>query len=862
MSDPRHPLLIFPEPAKAKPDGRAGFPRRQIKHPDHPCQAARLESQFQRLQDALDRKRLALQDSPTGIQPEQVLVLETLVSIQTFVNAIKRMRGLEWLAAYDIRDIEPEHGFAYPDDPAKKLDGQLFLIMTDQEALHELYRMFRKWKKQPNMRFRYGLTPFKRAFEYLKEIRPWGIADRICETGVVEDWKDRLKHEHDAIPFEIELWHRKTASRRDGAARYLRSQIDSMGGTVLQQSVISDIAYHGILGRLPASEIQMIVDQLKDDVPDVRLLATDDIMYVRPVGQCAIRIADSAEPTQVVEVPPTNIPQADAKPVAALFDGMPLIGHQMCKDRLIVDDPDGYADTYQARDRCHGTEMTSLICHGDLSRPTVPLSTPLYVRPIMKPVTGWDGVGERIPEDVLPVDLVHRAVRRMYEPEDDQPAAAPTVRFINLSIADPARPFFREMSAWARLLDWLSWKYQILFVVSAGNVTDDIELDVPTESLSKCRPEDAAHIVVSAITADTRNRRILAPAETLNGLSVGAAHDDGSGVSSRQHDAFEFLSPDGPSPISCHGPGYRRALKPELLVPGGRQVMVSKTPTRSNRVLKVLRSKRPPGQAVAIPGARGMLNEKAYTRGTSNAAALTTRHAVELHEMLGVLRTVAGGHPHDDYETVLVKTLLVHGAAWGRAADVYKTVLKERHGGQTVREQVGRFLGYGPVDFERVKSCTDQRATVLGFGELDDRGAHRFSLPIPPSLGKRARRRKLTITLAWLTPVVSTRQQYRIARLWFNPQNELASDRVFFANHYSVRRGTVQHEILEGDAAIPFTDGYTVEVTVNCRADAADLPGPVRYGLAVSLEVAEDIDIPIYQEVRERLRVRVRPAER
>ena len=859
MSDPRHPLLIFPEPAKAEPAIRRVFPSK-IKPPRHSPQAIRLESQFRRLQDALEGKRLALHDNPLGIQPEQVLVLETLGSIQTFVNAINRMPGLEWLAEYDIRDIEPEHGFVRSDDPTKDLHGQLFLVMTDQRALHDLHVMFRKWTKQPTMKFPYGLTPFRQAFEYLKEIRPWGIADRIRETGVVEDWKDRLAHKQDAIPFEIELWHRETGSQRDGAAGYLRSQIDSMGGTVLQQSVISEIAYHGILGRLPASEIQIIVDQLEEEIPDVRLLATDNIMYVRPVGQCAIRIPDSAEPTKVVEAAPADTPQGDAKPIAALFDGMPLTGHQMCIDRLIVDDPDGYADTYQAEDRCHGTEMTSLICHGDLSHRAAPLSTPLYVRPIMKPVMGWDRTREQIPEDVLLVDLVHRAVRRMYEPEDDQPPVAPTVRFINLSIADPARPFFRDMSAWARLLDWLSWKYQVLFVVSAGNVTDDIELGVPTESLSKCRPEDTARVVVSAITADTRNRRILAPAETLNGLSVGAAHHDDSGVVSRQHaDAFEFLSPDGPSPISRHGPGYRRALKPEILVPGGRQMMV---PMPGNRVLRVLPSKRPPGQAVATPGTRGMLNEMAYTRGTSNAAALTTRHAGELHEMLKVLRTVAGGHPHEDYETVVVKTLLVHGAAWDRAADVYKTVLKERHGGRTVKERVGRFLGYGPVNVERVKSCTEQRATVLGFGELDDGDAHRFSLPIPPSLGGRARHRKLTITLAWLTPVVSTRQQYRIARLWFSPKNDLAGDRVFFADHNSVRRGTVQHEILEGDKAVPFTDGYTVEVTVNCRADAADLPGPVRYGLAVTLEVAEDVNIPVYQEVRERLRVRVRPAER
>ena len=40
----------------------------------------------------------------------------------------------------------------------------------------------------------------------------------------------------------------------------------------------------------------------------------------------------------------------------------------------------------------------------------------------------------------LPVDLIHRAVRRLYEPEGGQPPVAPQVRVINLSVCDEARP--------------------------------------------------------------------------------------------------------------------------------------------------------------------------------------------------------------------------------------------------------------------------------------------------------------------------------------------------------------------------------------------------------------------------------------
>ena len=72
-----------------------------------------------------------------------------------------------------------------------------------------------------------------------------------------------------------------------------------------------------------------------------------------------------------------------------------------------------------------------------------------------------------------------------------------------------------------------------------------------------------------------------------------------------------------------------------------------------------------------------------------------------------------------------------------------------------------------------------------------------------------------------------------------------------------MQRGTVQHEVLESAKAVDFQDGDIITIKVNCRADAGDLPEPIRYGLAITLEVAEGINIPIYQEVRDRLRIRV-----
>jgi hypothetical protein len=121
--------------------------------------------------------------------------------------------------------------------------------------------------------------------------------------------------------------------------------------------------------------------------------------------------------------------------------------------------------------------------------------------------------------------------------------------------------------------------------------------------------------------------------------------------------------------------------------------------------------------------------------------------------------------------------------------------------------------------------------------------------------------RRLTITLAWLTPVLSNTQKYRAARLWFDKQHDLAKDRQD-ADWQTVRRGTVQHEVFSGTRAVPFTDGDAVKIQVNCMKDAGEFSAPIPYGLAVTLEVGEGVSIAVYDEIRARIATPVQVQQR
>lgn len=175
-----YPLLIFPEPShaeRAKRSSRGG----KLHIPDHQRQAKRLSPQFNRLQEAMNNRRIALQDNPIGIEPEKVLVLETVGSIDDFFKAVRKIDGLDWLAEIEVDEILPEHGFEDEKNPDKQLNGRIFMIMTDQLALQQMISLFNKWQKNRNVTFDRGLAKWKDAFNHLKEIRTWDARDRIRE---------------------------------------------------------------------------------------------------------------------------------------------------------------------------------------------------------------------------------------------------------------------------------------------------------------------------------------------------------------------------------------------------------------------------------------------------------------------------------------------------------------------------------------------------------------------------------------------------------------------------------------------------------------------------------------------------------
>ena len=121
-----------------------------------------------------------------------------------------------------------------------------------------------------------------------------------------------------------------------------------------------------------------------------------------------------------------------------------------------------------------------------------------------------------VTRDVLEVDLLHRAVKEIFEGNAGGPGDAPSIKIISYSVGDPVRQFDHMLSPVAKLIDWLSWQYNVLFILSAGNHVDEIEIDCSQSEFKALSPKERQGLVLDALIENSRNRRLRLQKLTLD----------------------------------------------------------------------------------------------------------------------------------------------------------------------------------------------------------------------------------------------------------------------------------------------------------------------------------------------------------
>lgn len=830
-------LLIFPRYEDRDPPKRDGWPPKPPLLPDRCRQAERITERFRHI-------IAELTDIPTG-DIEKVLVIKTIGTVGDFHKAVERITELEWLAEID-KDDEPIDEELYPNaDEAKRKEikksgGRLYLSVSNEQAAKELFGLWNKWKQ--GKKLDRGYSVWERMFKQIEDLRFWNQDDIFHETGFKLSFDEDIKEGKTAdgktsIDFEMEFHFRADKRKRDKAVNRVRDEIQTAGGKTKNEVCLPEIWFHAIKVTMPISTLKPLLNNKK-----VECLSPDTIKYCRPMSLVIEKGEASTEKEEISSAPGTQFTpkpcNSQLPPVIALLDGAPIVKHSLLDNRLILDDPDDNEASYEDnRSRKHGTAMASLICHGDTKANSVSsLPRRIYMRPVLE--GGKSESEESFPAEFFPVDVTMRAVKRMFDGENGEPPIAPTVRVINLSLGNLKRVFLREISPWARVLDYLSWKYNILFIVSAGNQKCDIEME-PHLSIN-------AENTICKSNEKSLPRRIIEPAEAINALTIGAANKD----------EFSILSIGGNIDLlegypiaalySRIGQGFRGQIKPDLIVAGGKMHYRRADPSSNNYKANTIYHHQGLEHAYPDEGSPEVLTHRRTTVGTSNSAALATHVAGEIYEILETLRDANSSVYDEKYDPLLIKALLVHGAA--RHVPLldmnkfYKDRLKDLPKGTQWKRYVSKFIGYGIPDFERAKECTDSRVTSLGFGEIEEKRLHVYTLPIP-SICKESDFARLIVTLAWFSPISMNRQRYRNAKLSFAITSSGSREKEY--DSWQVKKGTLQHEIFH---LKPSSLQDNIEIRIVCDKDAVEhLDQAIHYGLAVTIEVADNI--AIYEEI-------------
>lgn len=773
---------------------------------------------------------LQLRADPAALAPERLLVFELTGGVMQFTEAVRLVPGLEFLGAEDLDEDELDKR------PA------VYLMVPSEAALRNIVTLWRGWQNTGNVPPRF--SAWKAMLSQLRDIRPWGPQDRVTREDL-EVLTIELGLGEPATRVEIELVFRRNGDPVEAEAK---AGILAAGGVIVSRSRIAGAGYHALLADIPAEALQAVVAR-----NPAGLAGLESILQIRP--QSIFQITPSEEVAGLSDV---GAPTLAGEPIAAIFDAVPLSAHPRLAGTLIIDDIfslDGLA----VGARKHGTAMASAVIHGDING--------VWDRPLERPVhfvnmlyaTADADRPERFP-DLLPADMFERAVLAM------RAGDAPTARhviIINASLGDPNKPFAGRLSGWARVIDHLASTYGILFIVSAGNHHAPLETAALTAGqFEALTTPEKVRVALKASAAQMASRRILAPAESMNAVTVGALHADQftypHALPASHYNIWEDTGLCSVS--SALGPGHNGATKPEILAPGGRHHVLL-WPQGDDHRLQPLTTNAAAfgGIAVAAPQSATSLgpNVTARSIGTSVAAALATGVAARAHEALEAAYPDFGGIPSTQ-RACLLKALLVHGARWTDARDLLVEVLGPPEGKYSYRQKdnVRRYLGFGAYDPDRIINCADDRATLWAVGALAANQGQRFRIPWPATMSAKAQPHGLSATIAWFSPPHPGAVAYRAVRLKMVEPTQLGAAGIKASgiqpDPKQSHKGTVVHRRWDGEKAAAIAATGYFDIDVQREADDGDMPA--NFAIVTTIEMPGDADV--YTQVLNRVAIK------
>jgi subtilisin family serine protease len=321
-------------------------------------------------------------------------------------------------------------------------------------------------------------------------------------------------------------------------------------------------------------------------------------------------------------------------------------------------------------------------------------------------------------------------------------------RIFNLSLGNSNAPYDgMHVRGLAYILDVLSRRHNILFVVSTGNFCGSENPAVPVNSWRDEYPE--------YLLAEQSS--IIDPAPAMSVLTVGSIARHNATVDTQRFPEIYQLSPaseNQPSPFTRHGPSVKGAFKPDLVATGGNLACPMRHVDSQWRQIE-----RGLGVLTFNHEFVGNTIFKEVS-GTSLAAPYITHLAGRL----------LNEYPASSAN--LIRAMLVNQAYQPKEvattfSENFRNAYKEDK--STLHRDVARDVaGYGAVNEGELFRSSDNTVVLISEQSIEKDSCQFFELPLPADfLRKTLSTRELTVTLAYSPAVRTTRIEYLATQISF-----------------------------------------------------------------------------------------------
>jgi Subtilase family len=301
-------------------------------------------------------------------------------------------------------------------------------------------------------------------------------------------------------------------------------------------------------------------------------------------------------------------------------------------------------------------------------------------------------------------------------------------RIFNHSIAGSTPCRTQYMSAWAAEIDNLSWEYDILFIVAAGNLPIDGSLGNSRLSIRDRLQQGKLH--PDYLLSDSC--RVPNPAQSFQALTVGSV----SLQTFRDLSRKSIAQQDYPSSFSCTGLGLWDSIKPEVVEYGGDLVSDGGTPPSLTY---------PPEVCPDL------------VRSTLNGGPMSARDCIGTSyaapKVAHIAACLAAELPNES--CLLYRALIVQSARFPSWVETTSFDL----------DNAIRLLGYGIPNLDRALGGSNNRITLIARGErrIGARQAHIYEVSLPNELRSPGDDRdiRIEITLSYKAKPRRTRRARR-----------------------------------------------------------------------------------------------------